>query len=425
MFDSVKSSVSKKASLASAVASVKAAIASRNQGVLESTWTSTLSDSLRPHAQSNKELDNMLFQFGWTGTQFRTPPNPNALLTALGERGADIGENSLFPKCLAALRATALPSRPALGDISHITNLGGNAKEKSMSPSIADGLLPESRPALSDGFCCSDIGVIPNDEPEVRMDPSSVSEYLRDIYTHLREEEVERNRPQPTYIEAQTEINSRMRGILVDWLIEVHLKYRLKSETLFLTVKIIDAFVSRKDIPRRKLQLVGVAATLIAAKYEEIHPPTLSDLVYVCDRAYTREAIVQMELAMLNVVNFDLRGPTTAVFLGSFAEQNGCNQVQKHLVQYLAELALIDLKMIRYLPSHVAAAAVLLSNKLLQKLPAWPVHMAQHTGYTDSTIRDCAKELCQLLEQAPNAQLQAVQKKFSRRDFSTVAKMSF
>jgi cyclin B len=361
------------------------------------------------------------------------------LLNALGDLGADIRDakekTRLFPSFFGSFRASAVPARPALGDLTNMTN-DSTAKDKPPlqmmkpaaafgGPSAPHGHLPESKPVLSDGFCCSDIGVVPNEEPEVKMDPTSVSEYLRDIYTHLREEEVVRDRPQPEYMSTQSEINSRMRGILVDWLIEVHMKYRLKSETLFLTVKIIDAFVSRKNIPRRKLQLVGVAATLIASKYEEIHPPSLSDLVYICDRAYTREAILQMELAMLNVVDFELRGPTTAVFLSTFAEQNGCNEAHRHLVQYLAEMALTDLKMIRYLPSQLAAAAVLLSNKLLQIMPCWPVHMATHTGYSDTSIRDCAKELCQLLEQAPSAQLQAVYKKFSRRDFSQVAKMTY
>jgi hypothetical protein len=45
------------------------------------------------------------------------------------------------------------------------------------------------------------------------------------------------------YMEKQNDINEKMRAILVDWLIEVHLKFKLLPETLFLTVNIIDRYL--------------------------------------------------------------------------------------------------------------------------------------------------------------------------------------
>jgi len=79
-----------------------------------------------------------------------------------------------------------------------------------------------------------------------------------------------------------------MRSILVDWLVEVHLKFKLVPETLYLVVNLIDRYLAKKEVTRSKLQLVGVTALFIATKYEEIYPPELRDLVYICDRAYTR-----------------------------------------------------------------------------------------------------------------------------------------
>lgn len=75
------------------------------------------------------------------------------------------------------------------------------------------------------------------------------------------------------YMQTQTEINEKMRSILVDWLVDVHVKFDLSPETLYLTINIIDRFLSLKTIPRRELQLLGVSALLIASKYEEIWPP--------------------------------------------------------------------------------------------------------------------------------------------------------
>ena len=86
-----------------------------------------------------------------------------------------------------------------------------------------------------------------------------------------------------------------MRSILVDWLVEVHLKFKLVPETLYLTVNIIDRYLSLTSVTRPKLQLVGVTALLIASKYEEIYPPELRDLVYICDRAYSKSEILKME----------------------------------------------------------------------------------------------------------------------------------
>lgn len=66
----------------------------------------------------------------------------------------------------------------------------------------------------------------------------------------------------------QPHINARMRAILVDWLVEVHYKFKCCPETLYLTVNLIDRFLDRKQVPRPKLQLVGVTAFLVSAKCE-------------------------------------------------------------------------------------------------------------------------------------------------------------
>jgi cyclin B len=80
-------------------------------------------------------------------------------------------------------------------------------------------------------------------------------------------------RPLCTYMISQTDINERMRAILIDWIIEVHHRLILMPETLYLTVYIIDQYLSTKNVLRKDLQLIGVSAMLIACKYEEIWAP--------------------------------------------------------------------------------------------------------------------------------------------------------
>jgi len=106
----------------------------------------------------------------------------------------------------------------------------------------------------------------------------------------------------------QSDITESMRAILVDWLIDVHLKFKLLNETLFLTVNILDRYLSVvSNLARSKLQLVGVASMLISTKYEEIYPPTVKDYVYITDSAYTKEEILKMESHILSALDFNIQ----------------------------------------------------------------------------------------------------------------------
>ena len=119
-------------------------------------------------------------------------------------------------------------------------------------------------------------------------------------------------------MDSQAEINEKMRAILVDWLIEVHHKFELMPETLYLTINIVDRFLSVKTVPRRELQLVGISAMLMASKYEEIWAPEVNDFVCISDRAYSHEQILKMEKAILGKLEWTLTVPTPYVFLVRF-----------------------------------------------------------------------------------------------------------
>lgn len=69
-------------------------------------------------------------------------------------------------------------------------------------------------------------------------------------------------------MKSQLEINVRMRSILVDWLIEVHRRFELTPKALYLTINILDRYLSMENVSRRELQLVGIGSLLLACKYE-------------------------------------------------------------------------------------------------------------------------------------------------------------
>lgn len=152
------------------------------------------------------------------------------------------------------------------------------------------------------------------EDKKTSEDPLECSEYVTEIFSYLKKTELDFI-AQPGYMKKQADINEKMRAILIDWLVEVHLKFKLYPETLYLTVNLIDRYLEKEEVLRQHLQLVGVTAMLIASKYEEIYAPEVRDFVYITDKAYTKEEILSMEYKMLTTLNFNITTPSSFRFL--------------------------------------------------------------------------------------------------------------
>ena len=163
------------------------------------------------------------------------------------------------------------------------------------------------------------------------------------------------------YMYKQEDINTRMRAILVDWLVEVHMKFRLVPETLYLCVSIIDRYCSKVDVLRSKLQLIGVTALLVACKHEEIYPPEVRDCVYITDRAYNRQEVLDMEQDILKVLDWKISRPTAFPFLDRFLCLSNASEMTKHAAAYYLERTLQEHSFLQFRPSVVSASAVILA----------------------------------------------------------------
>ncbi|KAG9146482.1 hypothetical protein Leryth_011772 [Lithospermum erythrorhizon] len=135
-------------------------------------------------------------------------------------------------------------------------------------------------------------GVIDIDSADKKK-PLAVVEYIDDLHVYYMKAESS-SCVEPEYMTKQFDINERMRGILIDWLIEVHYKFELMDETLYLTVNLIDRFLAIQNVVRKKLQLVGLTAMLLACKYEEVSVPVVEDLILISDKAYNRKEVLDM-----------------------------------------------------------------------------------------------------------------------------------
>ena len=159
----------------------------------------------------------------------------------------------------------------------------------------------------------------------------------------------------------QDDINEKMRAILVDWLVEVHMKFRLVPETLYLCVNIIDRYCSVADVPRTKLQLLGVTALFLACKHEEIYPPEVRDCVYITDRAYDRQEVLDMEQTILRVLKWKISLPTAFPFLDRFLSLTRASPMTRVTAAYYLERTLQENDLLQYRPSMVCASAVILA----------------------------------------------------------------
>ncbi|CDF37309.1 unnamed protein product [Chondrus crispus] len=229
----------------------------------------------------------------------------------------------------------------------------------------------------------------------------------------------------------QCDITIKMRAILVDWLVDVHEKFKLLPQTLHLTINIIDRFLAVKPVLRKKLQLVGVTAMFIASKYEEIYAPEVADYVYISDRAYQREEILAMEAVILNDLRFDVTVPSSLTFLQRCLKAAhvdvGCEvDNHRHIATYLVELSLQDSSMLKYRPSVRAAAAVSLAAKLCYLPLVWSRTMCFCSGgWTKEDLRDCEAEMYRLLEHerdlAGTNKLTAIKRKFGVSKYANVS----
>ncbi|WOG99824.1 hypothetical protein DCAR_0519180 [Daucus carota subsp. sativus] len=254
-----------------------------------------------------------------------------------------------------------------------------------------------------------------------KKNPLSVVEYIDDLYAHYKHVESSSCVP-PNYMSTQSDINDKMRGILVDWLIEVHYKFELMQETLYLTINLIDRFLAVEPVIRKKLQLVGVTALLLACKYEEVSVPVIEDLIVISDRAYTRSEVLEMETLMVNRLQFNLSVPTAYVFMKRFLKAAQSDDKLELLAFYIIELCLVEYEMLKFPPSMLAAAAVFTAQCTLGKAYQWSKTSERHTNYNQHELMECSKMMVEYHNKAATGRLTGVYRKYSTSKYGYAAR---
>ena len=255
---------------------------------------------------------------------------------------------------------------------------------------------------------------------ELMQNPLAAAFVVKEIYATYRAKESSLS-ARPTYMAKQTHINERMRTIVVDWIVDVHRKFRFVPETLYLTVNLIDRYLSVKEVERPIFQLVAVSCLLIASKYEEIYQLPVNDLVYLCAETYTRQDILDMEWAVLTELDFKIYGPTAHPFLVRFLRAANADTRTTQLASFLLDGALQNYQLLRYRPSQLAAAAVmiarrtnwaLLMGKYLPMAVLWTPSLAHYTDYSEEEVMPVARAILGAWDERESS-CSAVKKKYS------------
>jgi G2/mitotic-specific cyclin-B, other len=276
-------------------------------------------------------------------------------------------------------------------------------------------------------------------EIEMKNNPQYVIEYARDIFEFLQKTE-KINTPSIGYFNGfQKQITEKMRAILVDWLIDVHNKFSLLPETLYLTINLIDRYLGKFPVENSKFQLLGVSAMLIASKYEEIYAPEVRDFVYVTNKCYTKEEILNMEGKILTALDFDILSTSPLRFLerlhfisdNSMINSNNKPEFSEvsmkcfYLAQYLIELSLLEYRMLAYPPSLKAASSLYVARKIfkIDGPNTWTNSLQFHTNYKEKELMSCTKDMCNMLELVSKISLKNLYKKFSSEKFLEISKL--
>lgn len=265
------------------------------------------------------------------------------------------------------------------------------------------------------------------EEESSSSDPQFVSEYVSDIIEYLRSLEIKFSINEMFLIGHRTTV--RMRSVLINWLMEVNINFKLLPETLHLCVAIVDQYLQKnKSVGRESLQLVGITALWIASKYEEMYIPELSDFVYCGDDSFTPNDMLKMELTIIKALDYSFGRPLSLHFLRRYSKVGNVKPIQHTLAKYLLELALLDHELSHVRPSIQAAAAsylslVVLRDDSLQK-KFWSPALIHYSTYKYSDFEKVVRQLATLIVNSETSKYQAARIKYSSTSMGKISLIS-
>jgi hypothetical protein len=292
-----------------------------------------------------------------------------------------------------ATKRTNITTRKAFGDISN----------RVTQKEIKTPILKETRQVIIPQQLLS-----PGYDKMNSEDPQECAEYVKDIFDHFSKHEL-KYLPKIDFLKKQPEIQWNMRNVLVDWMIDVIIKFELSAETLWLTFNLLDRFLECTQITKSKFQLCGTTCMWIAAKYEEIYVPEVKEFVEICANAYSKEDVLKMEKSILVALEFNLTVATPLVFMQRFIGVSRSEGNVGHLACFVLEKSLLDSNLISTRPSLLAASCLYYARR--RNHLGWSFDLMHYSHYREEDLKECVNYL-NLMMKTP-LKLNAIDKKYA------------
>ncbi|KAF7233361.1 hypothetical protein EG68_06886 [Paragonimus skrjabini miyazakii] len=255
-------------------------------------------------------------------------------------------------------------------------------------------------------------------------DTATVYPYAESIFNYLQNRELTIQPMCSDFIGPDGEVNPRMRYILVNWLVQIHHSYKLQPETLYLCIALLDRYLMKhsKELTKDRFQLVGIAALFIAAKFEEMYPPDISDFTAVTHNAFNKSDIRNCEQKILQSVDFYLSIPIPLVYLRRLSRAVDADRTMHNLAKYLLELTIQEYDLAYLTGNMRAVVALCLSRALCLQTSnldeAWCDTMSYLSGYIVDDIREPLRILARAAyRQNSPSKYRAIFEKYRLDDF--------
>jgi hypothetical protein len=265
---------------------------------------------------------------------------------------------------------------------------------------------------------------------ELRLNVKNVKEYSDDILENLIEEEKNKIKINPNYFHYQYEINPSMRSILIDWIIGIHNQLKLKEETLYISIYILDAYLSKQFITKKYFQLLGVTSLFLASKLNEIFIRRITDYSFITNNIYNENEIKNMEKEILKTLNFDILKPTPLSFYEIITQKTGISDdVNKYKFGgFLMQTFLINNQSLNFTYSCISCATcyiimkfcglknygIIFDNKFLNKnINNNSIIINSNYYNNEYYIKHCARKMCETINRIINSNLKSTINKYS------------
>ena len=213
-------------------------------------------------------------------------------------------------------------------------------------------------------------------------------------------------------------VTPRFRAILINRLVEVHDKFRLSPEVIYLTVNFVDRYLyATPEATKKQLHAIGVTAMLLACKVEEVSVPAVGDFVYITDHEASKDEIMALEVDILKKLKCDVMPMHALFFLRRFSKAGDVAPKKHCIAKYIIELSFVEIAFTQVLPSKVAACALYLTLRLAavsSYANCWDSTLEHYSTYSEADLVDTAVEMLELVKNAGRSSCMAVHNKYKQ-----------